>query len=158
MPFSFLVINGPNLGCLGKRQPEVYGTKSLQDIPALLDKFFGPNVQDMIRLEFYQSNHEGAIIDRIERAREEGIDGLIVNAGALTHTSLALADCLAWVRIPFIEVHISNVMAREEQIRHTTLLGRYARGIIAGFGILGYALAIKGLYEYLTDSENPLHA
>ena len=116
MPFSFLVVNGPNLGCLGKRQPEIYGTQGLGELPSVIDDFLGPDLKKMIRLDFYQSNHEGAIIDRIEQAREERIDGLILNAGALTHTSLALADCLAWVRIPFIEVHISNVMAREEQI------------------------------------------
>lgn len=152
MPFSFLVVNGPNLGCLGKRQPEIYGTQGLGELPSVIDDFLGPDLKKMIRLDFYQSNHEGAIIDRIEQAREERIDGLILNAGALTHTSLALADCLAWVRIPFIEVHISNVMAREEQIRHTTFLGKHALGIIAGFGILGYALAVRGLYEHLKNA------
>lgn len=149
MPFSFLVVNGPNLGCLGKRQPEIYGAKGLDELPAIIDEFLGPDIKKAICLEYYQSNHEGAIIDRLEQAREEGINGLVLNAGALTHTSLALADCLAWVKIPFIEVHISNVMAREEQIRHTTLLGRHAVGLIAGFGILGYALAVRALYEHL---------
>lgn len=151
MSFSFLVVNGPNLGCLGKRQPEIYGTKSLQDLPAIIDSFLGADLKEAIHVEYYQSNHEGAIIDRLEQARENHVDGLVLNAGALTHTSLALADCLAWIQIPFIEVHISNVMAREEQIRHTTLLGKHAQGIIAGFGILGYALAVRGLYEHLKN-------
>ncbi len=112
-------------------------------------------------LSFFQSNHEGAIIDEIERVWQENqnphpaphpIDGIILNAGALTHTSLALADCLAWVGIPFVEVHISNVMARAETepIRAQSYIARHALGVISGFGLHGYALAALALSQHIS--------
>lgn len=150
MHYTFLLINGPNLASVGIRCPEIYGNIALADLPKLIDDFLEKQVREKLSLEFYQSNHEGRIIDRLEEAYRAGTDGLVINAGALTHTSLALADCLEWIGIPFVEVHISNVFMRKEAIRHTSLLGKHAMGIIAGFGLLGYALAVRALCEKLS--------
>lgn len=149
-PRRLLVMNGPNLGALGVRQPEIYGTQGMEVVPGLVERLLGEASQD-VRLEFFQSNHEGALIDRLELAREQGIDGIILNAGAFTHTSLALADCLAWIGLPCVEVHLSNVLARAHPLRQQSLLGRHVIGMIAGFGILGYALAVQALVQHLSN-------
>ncbi|AAS96142.1 type II 3-dehydroquinate dehydratase [Nitratidesulfovibrio vulgaris] len=149
--YRLLIMNGPNLGALGERQPEIYGTTGMDTVPALVKSLLGPAASD-IELTFFQSNHEGALIDRLEQARRDGVDGVILNAGAFTHTSLALADCLAWIGIPCVEVHLSNVMARQEPMRHKSLIGRHVIGIIAGFGIMGYALAVQAMVQHSRKS------
>lgn len=141
---SLLVLNGPNLGVLGQRQPAIYGSQSMADLPQLLHEFFGEDAKK-IKLDIFQSNSEGALIDRLELAHQEGCHGIVINAGALTHTSLALADCLAWIELPCIEVHLSNVWARQERIRHTSLIARHCQGVISGFGLTSYVLAIIAL-------------
>lgn len=144
---SILVVNGPNLGHIGQRQPEIYGTDTMQEVPAMVEALAG---KDVVTLEFFQANGEGEIIDRLERAREEGVSGIVINAGAYTHTSLALADCLAWIGIPAVEVHISNIWARtDEPLRQQSLMGARCVGVIAGFGVVGYALAVRALLERL---------
>lgn len=145
---EFVVINGPNLGFLGQRQPEIYGSTGMDALPGLVEKLLGDNARH-IRLSQFQSNSEGALIDRLEEAWKVRTDGLIVNAGAFTHTSLALADCLAWIKIPCVEVHLSNVHARQSSLRHTSLIARHCIGAIAGFGIMSYALAVQALWEHL---------
>ena len=147
MPYRILVLNGPNLGALGQRQPEIYGSQGLDAIPGLVRDLVG---EDTVRLEFFQSNHEGALIDRLERARAEGMDGVALNAGALTHTSLALADCLAWIGLPCVEVHISNVHARtDDPIRRHSFIARHCLGVVSGFGLTSYALAVQALVLHL---------
>ncbi|BBD07702.1 type II 3-dehydroquinate dehydratase [Desulfovibrio ferrophilus] len=141
---EILILNGPNLGHLGKRQPDIYGSQGMNDVPALVDTLLGARAKD-IELSFFQANGEGELIDRLELAREQGIAGIVFNAGAYTHTSLALADCLAWIGIPCIEVHISNVWARPETIRHQSFMAAQVVGVIAGFGIDSYALAVAAL-------------
>lgn len=145
---KILIINGPNLGQLGKRDPHIYGTDTMDD-------FINNQNPHTPKLELFQSNHEGDLIDRLEKARDEFIDkslmGVILNAGAFTHTSLALADCLAWIKIPFVEVHISNILARsatENPLRGQSLIAPYSLGIISGFGIGSYTLAIQALIRY----------
>lgn len=149
--YRLLVMNGPNLGALGERQPEIYGTTGMDAVPALVGCLLGDSASD-IELEFFQSNHEGALIDRLEQARRDGVAGVILNAGAFTHTSLALADCLAWIGIPCVEVHLSNVMARQEPLRHKSLIGRHVIGLVAGFGIMGYAIAVQAVVQHLKKS------
>ena len=148
MPYNLLIINGPNLGRLGERQPEIYGIHGLDALPASLAAVMGVEFKE-VEFSYYHSNHEGAIIDRLEEARDAGVDGIIINAGALTHTSLALADCLAWLKIPFVEVHISNTQARPEEIRHNSFLAPHAEGVISGFGLTGYGLAAKALLQII---------
>jgi 3-dehydroquinate dehydratase-2 len=143
-----LVLNGPNLGHIGLRQPEIYGQDSLDHLPDLIKTVMG-SAMSHLQLEFDQLNGEGALIDRLEKAKKEKIDGIVFNAGAYTHTSLALADCLAWIGIPTVEVHMSNILAREEKIRQTSLLAKSVLGLIAGFGLLSYALAVRALFEHL---------
>lgn len=148
--YNILILNGPNLGALGKRQPEIYGNSTMDILPELLEKVLGENTQ-RVSLEFYQNNSEGKLIDRIEQAREEGVDGIVLNAGAYTHTSLALADCLAWIELPVVEVHLSNVLARSEPLRQKSFIGRHVIGVIAGFGMMSYALAVQALFQHLED-------
>lgn len=145
---KYLVLNGPNLGHIGKRQPEIYGSAGLESLPALLKPMLG-NKADEVELVFFQSNHEGQLIDRLEQARAEGLAGVAFNAGAFTHTSLAVADCLAWIGVPCVEVHLSNIFARtEEPLRQKSLMGKSCIGVVAGFGILGYALAVLALEQH----------
>lgn len=148
--YNILILNGPNLGALGKRQPEIYGTNTMDILPELVQQVLGENYQS-VSLEFYQNNSEGKLIDRIEQAREEGVDGIVLNAGAYTHTSLALADCLAWIELPVVEVHLSNVLARSEPMRQKSFIGRHVIGVIAGFGMMSYALAVQSLFQHLKD-------
>ena len=147
--YTILILNGPNLGVLGQRQPEIYGTSGLDALPALVEQVLGLESAE-IELLLYQSNSEGRLIDRLEQARqEEAVHGLVFNAGALSHTSLAIADCLAWIDIPCVEVHLSNVWARQQVLRHQSLMAAHCIGVVAGFGLLSYALAVQALVHHL---------
>ena len=137
---KLLILNGPNLNFLGRREPGIYGTTSLDACIAHLRELFAPNVT----LVDYQSNSEGALIDRLQEAELEGIDGCVFNAGAYTHTSLALADAIRSVSFPVVEVHISNVH-RREAIRHTSLIAPACYGVVCGFGLDSYRLAVEAL-------------
>lgn len=147
-PYRILILNGPNLGRLGERQPDIYGSQGLDCIPVLVKSLLGSRA-DSIALSFFQSNSEGALIDRLEQAHDEGIHGVVFNAGAYTHTSLALADCIAWIRLPVVEVHISNVFARDEAVRRHSYMGEKVIGVIAGFGLMSYALAVQAVLAHL---------
>ena len=137
---KILVINGPNLNLVGKREPDIYGSVSVLDYLKTVETRF-PDVQ----LHHFQSNHEGDLLDKIHELGYT-VDGIVINAGALTHTSIALRDALAAVPAPAVEVHISNVYAREE-FRHHSYLSATCRGVIAGLGLTGYELAIRYLME-----------
>jgi 3-dehydroquinate dehydratase-2 len=141
-----LVLNGPNLNLLGSREPSVYGATTLAEIERDLSAIAASR---QAKLSFFQSNHEGALVDRIQAARGEAVDFIVINAGALTHTSVALRDALAAVAIPFVEVHLSNVHRREE-FRHRSYLADVAVGVIAGLGAAGYRLAL--LYALERDT------
>ena len=135
-----LIINGPNLNLLGVREPEIYGRLSMEGYIEAIKADY-PNVE----IDYYQSNHEGDIIDRLHNdGFDEELNGIILNAGAYTHSSLAIADAIKAIKTPVIEVHISNVHAREA-IRHTSLISPVCRGVIAGFGLDSYRLAIEAL-------------
>ncbi|HZJ81746.1 MAG TPA: type II 3-dehydroquinate dehydratase [Guyparkeria sp.] len=140
-----LVLNGPNLNRLGSREPERYGRLTLADISARLDRIAQNHD---LALEHFQSNHEGEAIDRLHRAADEGIDGLLLNPGAWTHTSIALRDGLLAIDRPFIEVHLSNIHARET-FRQQSYFSDIAIGSIVGLGALGYELALTALIEQL---------
>ena len=132
------IINGPNLNLLGRREPGIYGARSFEDyLKALRQQY--PNVQ----LDYYQSNHEGALIDKLHEVGFEA-NGIVLNAGAYTHTSVALHDAIRAIEAPVIEVHISNVHQREE-FRHKSLISAACKGVICGFGLDSYRLAIEGL-------------
>ena len=150
--YHILIMNGPNLGALGVRQPEIYGRQGMDAVPGLVHTLLGAR-SDQAQLDFFQSNHEGILLDRLEQARREKQDGIVLNAGAYTHTSLALTDCLAWIQIPCVEVHLSNVFARESE-RRQSFLSRHAVGVISGFGILGYALAVQALMHHLAANKS----
>jgi 3-dehydroquinate dehydratase-2 len=138
MATHILLLNGPNLNLLGTREPEVYGATTLADVEqAALAQAQAAGAT----LSCFQSNHEGALIDRIHAARTEGVDAIVINPGGLTHTSVALRDALAGVAIPFVEVHISNIYKREE-FRHHSFLSAIALGTICGLGVDGYRFAI----------------
>jgi len=136
---SILVIQGPNLNLLGAREPEVYGKTTLQDIHQKREDM---SKAQSIDLGTYQSNHEGELIDRIQKAKQDGVDFIIINPGAFTHTSVALRDVLAGVAIPFIEIHLSNIHQREEFRKHS-YLSDIATGVICGLGAIGYELALQ---------------
>jgi len=136
---SILVVQGPNLNLLGTREPDVYGKTTLEDIHKKLEDL--AKVQS-VDLSTYQSNHEGELIDRIQKAKQDGVDFIIINPGAFTHTSVALRDALAGVAIPFTEVHLSNIHQREEFRKHS-YLSDIATGVICGLGAIGYELALQ---------------
>jgi 3-dehydroquinate dehydratase-2 len=138
---KILVINGPNLNLLGKREPAIYGTTTLTDIENRLKKRF-PNVQ----FEFFQSNHEGALIDQLQKVIDGSFDGVVINPGAYSHYSYAIRDAIGALKTPVVEVHISNVHAREEFRRHSVITP-VCKGVVAGFGDMGYELAVKFLVE-----------
>ena len=143
--YKILVLQGPNLNLLGGRETDVYGSLTLDEIHEnLVREAEAANA----KLEFFQSNLEGELIDRIHQAPARGTDGIIINAGGLTHTSVSLRDALAGVRIPFVEVHISNVHAREDFRRHS-YLSPIAAGLVAGFGPDVYRLGLLGLVRLL---------
>ncbi len=133
-----LVINGPNLNLLGSREPEVYGSTTLAEIEQALRE---QAAAAGIGLDCFQSNHEGAIVDRLHAARAEGTRFVIINPGAFTHTSVAIRDAFAGIDVPFVEVHISNVHRREEFRRHS-YLSDLAVGVLTGFGVEGYRMAL----------------
>lgn len=143
-----LVLNGPNLNLLGLREPGLYGSRTLPQIDAALQEQAGALG---VALESFQSNHEGALVDRIHAARG-AVDGILINAGAYTHTSVALRDALLAVAIPYVELHLSNTHARES-FRHHSFLADRALGVICGFGPTSYRLALEGLVEHLQARE-----
>jgi 3-dehydroquinate dehydratase II len=141
-PPRILVIHGPNLNLLGRREPEIYGRTTLDEINGHLAAL---SAQLGLTLDSFQSNHEGAIVDRIQQAA--GVyDGLIINAAAFTHTSIAIRDALSMLKAPIIEVHLSNIH-RREPFRHTSMTAGVVTGQILGLGAAGYALALRGLAE-----------
>lgn len=134
------IVNGPNLNRLGTREPSIYGCQTMEQcLDALRQKYAGT-----VELEYYQSNVEGFLIDALQAADDAGCDGIVLNAGAYTHTSIALRDCIKSLSVPVIEVHLSNVHAREE-FRHTSMLSAVCKGVIAGFGMDSYRLAVEAL-------------
>lgn len=142
---KLLLLNGPNLNLLGSREPSVYGATTLAEIEADLGQEAAKLGHTLV---CRQSNHEGELVDCIQKARTDGIAYLIINAGAYTHTSIALRDALAGVGLPFIEVHISNIHAREA-FRHHSHLSALASGVIVGCGVLGYRLALLAAHDKL---------
>ena len=137
-PTNILVLHGPNLNLLGEREPEHYGADTLHSInQRLADRAAGAGV----KLAAYQSNVEGELVNRIQQARVDGVDFIIINPAAYTHTSIAMRDALAAVRIPFIEIHLSNIL-RREAFRHRSYFADLAAGVISGFGASGYELAL----------------
>ena len=145
---NILLINGPNLNLLGTREPEIYGNKSLNEIEKDLTKL--ARVKS-INLECFQSNHEGEIVDKIQDS-VKSIQGILINAGAFTHTSIAIRDALIGSKIPFVEIHISNIFSRED-FRKESFLTDKAIGIISGFGISSYFLALDGIIEFLNNKD-----
>ena len=141
MAKTVYVLNGPNLNLLGTREPNTYGRATLGDVEKLCREAAG---RRQLAIEFRQSNHEGEIVDSIHEAAAKKAAGIIINAGAYTHTSVAIRDAIAAIAVPVIEVHISNVFARES-FRHHSHIAPVAKASLCGFGIDGYALAIDGL-------------
>jgi 3-dehydroquinate dehydratase-2 len=136
---QILVLHGPNLNLLGTREPQVYGSTTLEQINAELAQIANDRGA---KLESFQSNHEGALIDRVHAARTDGTAFIIINPGAFTHTSIALRDAFAGVALPFVEVHLSNVH-RREPFRHHSYFSDIAEGVIVGLGTVGYRLALE---------------
>lgn len=145
---TFLVMHGVNLNMFGKRDPRHYGTETLEDVNRQLSALAATLNVD---LEFFQSNHEGAFVEKIHEAHERPISGLLINAGAWTHYSYAIMDALAILTIPVVEVHMSNVHAREP-FRHFSVLSSVTKGCIAGFGVDSYLLGLRALAR-LTKTE-----
>lgn len=141
---KILLLNGPNLNLLGTREPEKYGNTTLNDIENNLKNIAQ---KQNIQLECYQSNHEGDLIDKIQQAKNN-FDGIILNAGGYTHTSVAIRDAIAGVQIPTVEIHLTNIHAREE-FRHNSLIAPVCIGQICGFGAKSYELGLDALINYL---------
>ena len=146
---KILVVNGPNLNMLGKREPEIYGENTLEDINKLLISESGKLGND-IEIEFFQSNSEGEIVNKIQDSLGN-YDGLLINPAAYTHTSVAIMDVILSTGIPTVEVHISNIFKREE-FRHKSYVSGVAIGVISGFGVESYVLGLKALYSFLNNS------
>ncbi|RCL52476.1 MAG: type II 3-dehydroquinate dehydratase [Synechococcus sp. MED-G71] len=143
-----LVLHGPNLNLLGSREPGVYGRDTLAEIDAELRQ----QAERLgAQLDCFQSNHEGALVDRIHQAAGQ-VQGILINAGAFTHTSIALRDALLGVALPYVELHLSNVHARE-RFRHRSFLADQAVGVICGFGPISYYLALEGMVAHLRSQE-----
>ena len=141
---DLLLINGPNLNLVGKREPSIYGSQTLEDIQEDLSNL----ARELdVKLRFFQSNSEGEMIDCIQEC-SDSIDGILINAGAYTHTSIALRDALLGVSIPYVELHLSNIYSREE-FRHKSFLSDKALGLVCGFGPISYQLALQGMVAYL---------
>lgn len=146
---DFLLLNGPNLNLLGTREPDVYGATRLDDIEA--------NCSDLAQelghsLACYQSNAEHELVDRVQKAAADGVEFILLNPGAFTHTSVALRDALLAVAIPFIEIHLSNTFAREE-FRHNSYFSDVAEGCVIGLGALGYELALHAAAQHIANAE-----
>ena len=137
---KILIVNGPNLNLLGRREPGIYGSEGFDDYLAALRKRY----EGMVDIDYFQSNCEGELIDRLQQAGFGEADGIVLNAGAYTHTSIALGDCIRAIKTPVVEVHISNVHARE-QFRHHSMLAAACRGVICGFGLDSYRLAVEAM-------------
>jgi 3-dehydroquinate dehydratase-2 len=145
----FLLLNGPNLNLLGSREPEVYGATRLDDIEANCIEL----AQELGHtLDCYQSNAEHELIDRVQKAAADGVDFIIFNPGAFTHTSIAIRDAFLAVAIPFIEIHLSNTFAREE-FRQSSYFSDIAAGCLFGFGAYGYDLALLAASDYIADTD-----
>ncbi len=142
---TFLILNGPNLNMLGLRQPEIYGRESLADVRQLCESALEPLG---VSLDFRQTNGEGELVTWVQEARETA-DGIVINAGAHTHTSIALLDALLASAVPTVEVHMSNIHAREAFRRHS-YVSRAAHGMICGFGAYGYVLGLRALHKVVT--------
>ena len=142
--YKIIILNGPNLNLLGEREKDQYGNISLKEIENNCEDFASKN---KIRLTFYQSNIEGELVNQIQNSRKNQ-DGLIINAGGYTHTSVAIHDALKILKIPIIELHISNIYNREE-FRHKSLISKLAKGIICGFGVDGYLLSLQSMVNDL---------
>ena len=136
---KILIINGPNLNLLGTREPQYYGTGTMDGVLDALKSRY-PRVE----FDYYQSNVEGFLIDRLHKTLEEPCDGVVLNAGGYTHTSVALRDAIAAIKVPVVEVHISNVHSREE-FRHRSLISAVCKGVICGFGLDSYRLGVEAL-------------
>lgn len=136
---KILIINGPNLNLLGTREPQHYGTGTMDSVLDALKSQY-PRVE----FDYYQSNVEGFLIDRLHKTLEEPCDGVVLNAGGYTHTSVALRDAIAAIKVPVVEVHISNVHSREE-FRHCSLISAVCKGVICGFGLDSYRLGVEAL-------------
>ena len=145
---DLLLVNGPNLNLVGTREPSIYGSQTLEDIQ---EELLGLANKLDAKLKFFQSNSEGEMIDYIQNSGGS-IDGILINAGAYTHTSIALRDALLGVAVPYVEVHLSNIYAREE-FRHKSFLADKALGLVCGFGPNSYQLALKGIVCYLQSSK-----
>lgn len=136
---KILIINGPNLNLLGTREPQHYGTGTMDSVLDALKSRY-PRVE----FDYYQSNVEGFLVDRLHKTLEEPCDGVVLNAGGYTHTSVALRDAIAAIKVPVVEVHISNVHSREE-FRHRSLISAVCKGVICGFGLDSYRLGVEAL-------------
>lgn len=146
---KILVLNGPNLNLLGLREPGVYGVVTLQQIADDLKGLLIANGSKH-SLDFFQNNHEGALVDKIQQAATEPVGFIIINPAAYTHTSVAIRDALLAVKIPFVEVHLSNIHAREK-FRHHSYLSDVAKGVICGLGAYGYTVAMSYAIRYLQE-------
>tara|TARA_B100000886_G_scaffold322283_1_gene265169 strand:+ start:304 stop:741 length:438 start_codon:yes stop_codon:yes gene_type:complete len=143
---KIIILNGPNLNLLGEREKNQYGSLTLGEIEKNCKKFGGKN---NLNVTFFQSNIEGEIIEKIQNSRNEQ-NGLIINAGGYTHTSVAIHDALKIIKIPIIELHISNIYNRED-FRHKSLISKVAKGVICGFGANGYVMALDAMRNYLEE-------
>ncbi len=141
-----LVLNGPNLNLLGRREPHIYGATTLLE----LEQSLVAKAPNGMSLTFFQTNHEGEMIERIQQLLDQPVSGIVINPAAWTHTSVAIRDALAATRIPFVEIHISNVHTREP-FRHTSYFSDLALAVIAGCGLQGYEFALTTLHQHLKD-------
>jgi 3-dehydroquinate dehydratase-2 len=146
---KIIILNGPNLNLLGEREKKQYGNFTLKDLEKSCNDYAD---QNNIALTFFQSNIEGELVDQIQTARNNH-DGLIINAGGYTHTSVAIHDALKILKIPIIELHISNIYNREE-FRHKSLISKVAKGVICGFGADGYLMSLNAMNKFLKKNEN----
>ena len=144
--YKIIILNGPNLNLLGEREKNQYGNFTLKDIQ---EKCSDYAEQNNIKLSFFQSNIEGELVNQIQNSRKNQ-DGLIINAGGYTHTSVAIHDALKILKIPIIELHISNIYNREE-FRHKSLISKVAKGVICGFGIEGYTMSLAAMCKFLKN-------
>ena len=144
--YKIIILNGPNLNLLGEREKNHYGSFTLKEIEKNCNNYSSKND---IKLSFFQSNIEGELVNKIQASRNN-FDGLIINAGGYTHTSVAIHDALKILKIPIIELHISNIYNREE-FRHKSLISKVARGVICGFGVNGYIMSLEAIKKFLKD-------